>query len=135
MILVRHVFDNDLKLGHPRDSQMAVLEKDPASTLLRPVNHRFSFLILSLTQRDHFCSLHHVRLLCKLFEVGDWIRTRTEHEDKRSTIRAISEAGSKVECWGLNKLLAHFLNDVVLDGVADLVRTNCLQDNHLLERI
>ena len=127
--------DNDFKSWHPRECQMTVLKKDPASLSFSIVNHSLCFLSLTLAQRDHFSSSPHVLFLCKGLEVLNWIGTSTQYEDKWGNVRRILIAWLDLKGRGINELFTNLFYDVGLDSLADLVWSYRFKHNHLLERV
>ena len=135
MNLAAEGFDNDFQARHPRDSQMAVLKQNPATLGFGFINHTLCFLVLTLSERDHVCSLQHVFLLSELLEVSYRIRTRAEYEDQRSDLSRVLVTSSDVECWWVNEFLSDLLYNVILDSKSYLVRSDSFEHDHLLEGV
>jgi len=73
--------DNLLKLGHPRQAQMAVLQENPLSELLTFLDHVLSGFLLTGTKGDSGHTRVHTDFTTVLVPRGVGISSRGEHEN------------------------------------------------------
>jgi len=133
MIWFSEVFYNGCKSWHPRHGKMAILKKSPSTSSSCSLNSFLCFWSLTLSKWYQINSCHHISLLSVLFEIGNWIRTGWKYENERRDIWWIIIASTQIECWWINERLTNLFSNEVLNGKGDLISSNWLQKNHLLE--
>ena len=129
------ILHNCLKLWHERRSKMAVHKQGPTSSGHILVDTVFSFLILTSSKGNSIKLLRHVHLISESHKVSDRVRSRRKHEDERSQEVRVFVGLRNTESRRLDKLFTDLLGDEVLDGEWHLIRSDTLDDNHLLEII
>ena len=115
-LVVVEVLANLLQVGHPRRSQVAVLENDPNSRVLCLVDGLFGLLPLALPQRNH----NEVDMP----ELGEGLQRNKrivarKNENNRSL--GILEGGLKTERRRPHVLLAHLLPNEIAYRLIELI--------------
>jgi hypothetical protein len=135
MLGIVNRLDDLFKLGHPRNSQMAIHEEYPSTAHQVVINHDMGFGALATTQRNLIALLGHVHFFSETQEIGNWIGTSRQHEDKRLGDGTVLVGFGQIEHGRLNKLFAQLVNNEVLHRQCDTICTQSLQNNHFLELI
>jgi hypothetical protein len=125
--------NNCLKLRHETRSEMAIHEKCPSASASIVLNTSHGFLILTSTQGDGLELAGEVHLVSESLEIGNWIGTRGEHENQRTGSTGIFVGFLDTEGWRNNVLLTNLLGNEVLDSKWNLILSDSLDDDHLLE--
>lgn len=112
---------------------MTILKKNPTTLGLGFIYKFFGFFPLTLTKRNHFSLSPHAFFFRKRLKVLDWVSSCTENENERAYIRRVLVARLDLESRWIDKLLSNFVNNIILDSLADLVSSDRLENNHLLE--
>jgi len=135
MHVIIEVFDKLFKLGHPANSQVTVLKKNPTTFLSVVIYHNSSFLSLTLTQWNRLDSLTHTGLFGESEEISNRIRTSRKHENKGGLNAGIFVAFSKIKSWGDDESFSHLFSNPVLDGSNHLVWPESFEEDDFLEII
>ena len=133
MDVVVEFFHNTFQLGQPADAQVTILQQYPTTAGLLFFDHLLRSGTLSLTEGDHRSGL--LLFLGELKEVSHWIRTRRQNNQQRSHLIGVLETFGEFEGRGQNVLLADGVGDPALDGRDDLVGTDDLENQDLLELV
>ena len=128
MLFSSKINDNCFKGGHPRFTEMAILQVDPVTILLASRNELFSFGTLALTKRNNLKSLGIVAFFSKLNEGTSRVSTCTEHEDERSLNIGVLIDYIHSCCWRFNEELAHFFYDIVLESEEQFLWSESFED-------
>ena len=135
MLSVIDLLYNSFKRGHPGDRQMAVHEEHPATTGQIIVDHLCGLGSLASTQGDLFALLGHVHVLSKALKARNWVRALGKHEDEWSSDITVFVGCLEIEDGWLDELLTHVLYNEVLHSKCELVCSERLDDQELLESI
>mmetsp|Transcript_157790 Transcript_157790/g.383153 ORF Transcript_157790/g.383153 Transcript_157790/m.383153 type:complete len:352 (+) Transcript_157790:1027-2082(+) len=134
-VLVRVVrvqlLDDGLESGHPRHSQVTVLEHHPAALATRLLDIGLGPRTLALTQRNG--SHRHLGVVGELQQLGHRVGTRRQHEHQRHRTVRVAVARRQIEWRRFQELLPHLVAHEVLNRQAHLVGTDRAQHKHLLQ--
>jgi hypothetical protein len=114
---------------------MTIHEQDPASHLQLIIDLHDGLFSLSTTKRHLFAFLSHVHLGSEAFETSVGISSLGKYENEGSGEGTFFERASNIEHGRRDEFISNVLTDIVLDSKGDLVKTEALEEDHLLERV